>query len=335
MKTVLVTGGSSFISQHIIKLLLDTTAFNVVCTIRQESNRTQILKSWSVLFPSRLIIEKSELDQLESLKDILKNVDYVMHVASPFIMTSNKDEVVTPALLMTKTVLEACLQSKKVAKVIFTSSSITMSQIISKEPIHEKMYSTSNSLSPYEASKVESEKFIWEFVQEHDPKFECVSIHPSAVVGPGFSPHVVSSSVKSFIIDVLNGKSLPFQTQLDILMVDVRDVALAHILAIEKGQGRYLCCAESVPLAKIVAIAKKLEDFPNAPTMYVPPIFVQGLSYFVEENTSKFLRGHVGKGEYKFDNSKIIKDFGLKFMDMEKSITETIEWCIESQLFIK
>ena len=335
MKRILVTGGTSFITQHIIKQLLTDTTHEITTTIRAHSNRTNILKTWLTMYPKRLIIVQNDLDNVESLKPIVNGKFAVIHVASPFVMsnTTSREEMVNPALGMTKTVLHAC-QATSVQKVIFTSSSVTMSQIICKDPIDENMFNSANKLSPYEASKVESEKYIWEFVKENNPSFKVVSIHPSAVIGPGFSEHVVSSSVKSFVIDILNGKSLPFKTQLDILMVDVRDVAKAHILAIEKGEGRYLCCAESVPISEIVTTGTSLYNLPNAPFVHVPSILVQGLALFMDENTSSFLKGHVGRGHYKFDNSKIQQDLGLKFMDIKTSLKETIVWCHESKLLL-
>eukprot|EP00835_Amoeboradix_gromovi_P003931 NODE_280_length_11906_cov_0.405268.p4 type:complete len:334 gc:universal NODE_280_length_11906_cov_0.405268:1831-2832(+) len=331
MKKVLVTGGSSFISQHIIRLLLDQNEYEVTATIRAHSNRTNILKTWQN--STKLIIEKNNLDDLESLRSLVNGKFVVIHVASPFVMTGNREEVVNPALNMTKTVLEAC-HSSSVTKVIFTSSSVTMSQIISKTPIDENMFSDTSNLTPYEASKVESEKYIWSYVKENNPTFKVVSLHPSAVIGPAFSEHVVSNSVKSFIIDVLNGHSFPFKTQLDILMVDVRDVAKAHILAITKGEGRYLCCAKSVPVGDIITAGKSLYNLPRAPTVHVPPLIVKGMAFFLDSNTSSFLKGHVGHGEYKFDNSKIRSELGLEFMEISESLKDTIRWCQESNLLL-
>ena len=332
MKKVLVTGGSSFISQHIIKMLMDSTDHIVTTTIRSNSNRTAILNAWCATYPKRLNIEMNTLDSPVSLKEILTGKEVVIHVASPFLMTNNKEEVVNPALQMTRSILEACFVVKTIQKVIFTSSSVTMSQIISKDPITEDMYTTASNLTPYEASKVESEKYIWKFVQENNPHFKVVSIHPSAVMGPSFSSDVVSASVKSFVIDVLNGNSLPFQTQLDILMVDVRDVARAHILAINSGEGRYLCCSQSVPISDIITMANEMYTLPNAPTIHVPSLLVHGLALFLDANTSSFLKGHVGKGQYKFNNSKIICDLGMTFMNMKDSLRETIVWCDENKL---
>eukprot|EP00026_Physarum_polycephalum_P020600 Phypoly_transcript_23285.p1 GENE.Phypoly_transcript_23285~~Phypoly_transcript_23285.p1 ORF type:complete len:183 (+),score=36.60 Phypoly_transcript_23285:32-550(+) len=122
------------------------------------------------------------------------------------------------------------------------------------------------------ASKKLAEKAAFDFIEKEKPKFDLVTILPSFVFGPAESSAETASDISSLklILEYITTKteiepSLPFQHQ-----VDVRDVALAHVLAYENPKSsnqRYIVSAEPFSWQEIVEVAHK--DFPgktNAPT---------------------------------------------------------------------
>lgn len=95
----------------------------------------------------------------------------------------------------------------------------------------------SNGVLAYAASKAFAEKAAWDFVAENKPNFSLATINPPMIYGPIKYPIKSLDSVNTsnqLLADIISGKhrgGLP-PTGLP-LWVDVRDVALAHVKAIE------------------------------------------------------------------------------------------------------
>lgn len=118
------------------------------------------------------------------------------------------------------------------------------------------MWADPSKCSAYGKSKVLAEQAIWELYKGQNlqsPHTEVVSLLPCLVLGPGLTKHGNPSEV--LIAEIMKG-GYPGIPEPDILysVVDVRDVALAHCLALFKpnldGQ-RVALSAESVPLSQI------------------------------------------------------------------------------------
>ena len=112
--------------------------------------------------------------------------------------------------------------------------------------------------------------------------------------------------------------------------VDVRDVAKAHILAMETdaASGRYLCADKAMHMRELVALLKS-SDFN---TYALPRIDLSGtagsllmkaLSFTQPKNTGTYIRTNIGR-TLRFDNSKIINELGLSFMPLRESMIETV-----------
>ena len=91
-----------------------------------------------------------------------------------------------------------------------------------------------------------AERAAWDFLDEHDVAFDLVVINPTGVIGPSIVPRLNQSH--SLYVSATNGE-IPGIIDLEFPIVDVRDVARAHILAIENpnAAGRYLCSVKNQP----------------------------------------------------------------------------------------
>lgn len=87
----------------------------------------------------------------------------------------------------------------------------------------------------YQKSKILAEKFAFDFVDQlaEDEKFELITILPAFIIGPPLLKSD-SPSIKVFV-EMLNRK-YPFQPDLFFINCDVRNVAEAHVNAIEYGK---------------------------------------------------------------------------------------------------
>jgi hypothetical protein len=75
--------------------------------------------------------------------------------------------------------------------------------------------------------KTQSERLLWQFVDEHADRVQAVAINPSVVIGPPLAKHHIRSSL-SFIRDLV-GWSYPACAPMRLHLVDVGDVSKGHV----------------------------------------------------------------------------------------------------------
>lgn len=186
----------------------------------------------------------ADLNAPESFVAALRDCDYVIHTANPYVLTVEdpQRDLVDPAVSGTLAVLEAAL-ANSVQRAVLTSSFAA----VSDEPagvFTEADWNTKSSVTrnPYYYSKAAAEKAAWDFAAAHQV-FEMVVINPSYVLGPLLVPGLNVTS--RALVGLVSGL-FPAVLDLDYPIVDVRDVARAHRLAMKtpEAHGRYLCAAE-------------------------------------------------------------------------------------------
>ncbi|RHY30275.1 hypothetical protein DYB32_004452, partial [Aphanomyces invadans] len=120
----------------------------------------------------------------------------------------------------------------------------------------------------YGLSKTIAEREAWEFVRSLvNPHFDMVTMCPTWILGPMLQPELNESSKKIYDYMVGNTKEIMNTVK---AMVDVRDVALAHIVGFENPQasGRYLligACPSEQEIANAVKNAYHSALTPEAP----------------------------------------------------------------------
>ncbi len=331
-KPVCVTGASGFIAAHVVKQLLEK-GYKVKGTVRNLKNRSKY--SYLDNLPGagdRLELVEAELLKEGSFEEAVMGCEYVIHTASPYIIDvkNPQTDLVDPAVKGTLNVLGSCKNVSSVKRVVLTSSFAA----ISDEPENNKVFSEDDwneksnlNRNPYYYSKKMAEKAGWDFIKEQSTSFDLVTINPAMVIGPSIGPSLNNSN--KIIIDMMTG-GFPGIINLNWGFVDVRDVAAAHILAMENStaRGRYLCANESLTMKGVVeSLNKKGYGQYKLPKMDLTSGFGNKLiymfSYFQPKGTGSYLRSHIGR-TIRFDHSKIKKELGIKFISFEKSINETI-----------
>ena len=241
---VLVTGASGYISTHIIKQLLESGKYAVRGTVRNLKNEKKVKPLQNLVPTAPIPLELVEADLLkeDTWPAAVAGCDYVLHVASPFTVTKIRDEMtelIEPAVKGTRNVLNACAGAG-VKRVVLTSSiaAISVGLVGAKNhkegvPYSEKDWSPENECQPYEKSKLLAERAAWDLLKElpDDKKFELVVMNPGYVLGPLLSPESGEGS-KAVMTMILNGE-FPGVPAMNMPIVDVRDVAAAHIKGLE------------------------------------------------------------------------------------------------------
>lgn len=276
--TVLVTGASGFVAGRVIKNLL-SKGYTVRGTVRSLEN-TDKISHLKDKFPKVELFEADLLGGPEAFEKAMEGCKYVMHCASPFQLSVDdpQKDLIDPALKGTEAVMNAAGKAK-VSRVVVTSSCAAVGppqtwmakpEDADKEKVFtEEDWNTTSSLEagPYRYSKVLAEKKAFEIAKEVEG-LDVVSICPSFVLGPPLSKRVDGESAR-FIEGLLNGKmkETGCKGSIGLGCVDVRDVANAHVSAMEvkeAGGKRFIMSSEEgygkLELAEM--IRKKFAAYP-------------------------------------------------------------------------
>jgi nucleoside-diphosphate-sugar epimerase len=332
--TILVTGGTGYIGAWVVKGLLENGHI-VRLTVRNKEDKAkyQFLADIAEKTAGALEVWEADLMKKGSFNEAAKGCDLIAHIASPFILNVKdaQRDLVDPAVKGTENVLEAANQSGTVAKVILTSSvaAIHGDNIDMKNQnlsiFTEKQFNTSSSLThqPYSFSKVEAEKRAWEIAKKQS-SWELVVINPSFVMGPSLSKTSKSESLK-MMTDIMTGKFKSGAPELFFGFVDVRDVAKAHIYALENpSEGRHILAEEVTDLLSFSKIIKKLYgDKYKVPTSKLPKWLISligGLFGISRE----FVKNNFGI-PIKLDTSKSRNKLKLTYIPLEKTVKDMVE----------
>ena len=170
-----------------------------------------------------------------------------------------------PAIRGTRHVLEAAGRTPSVRRVVLTSSIVAVYgdaadlEDIGADRFDESHWnSTSNERhQPYSHSKTLAERLAWEMAGAQD-RWDLVVVNPGLVLGPGLSPHTKAEGVL-IMLDFGNGYYAFGAPELEFAIVDVRDVAEAHLRAgmMPEASGRHILVSESL---SVMDIAEVLRD---------------------------------------------------------------------------
>ena len=236
-KPILVTGASGFIAIHTIVQLLEQ-GYKVRGTIRSLSKEAEVRETISRFVQKNVQLEivSAELNQDEGWKEAMKDVEYVLHVASPFPLKEPKheDELIIPAVQGTLRVLRFA-HDANVKRVVQVSSNAAVSagHAGDSRTFTEADWSKiENKIGAYSKSKTLAERAAWDFINgaENKNKMEMVAINPPFVLGPVPNKNYNTSSelIRTYML-----RQVPGTARIKMAVVDVRDVASAILLAME------------------------------------------------------------------------------------------------------
>lgn len=285
MSTVLVTGGSGFIGSHTILKLLAAghTVRTTVRNLNREGEVRDMLQAGGAEAGNRLTFFAADLEKDAGWAEAVRECQFVLHVASPLpaSVPKNEDELIVPAREGTLRVLRAA-RDAAVKRVVLTSSfaAIGYGRPEQNAVFTEKDWTDPNAkdVMAYPKSKTLAERAAWDFMTKEGGALELSTVNPVAVFGPVLAPDY-SASIQ--IISRLIDGSLPGAPKLYFGVVDVRDVADLHVMAMThpaaKGE-RFLAVAGEFMSIKQVALVLKARMGAAAkkvPTTEVPDFLVR------------------------------------------------------------
>ena len=326
MEKVLVTGATGFIGLHCIKQLLDR-GYSVNGTLRSQDRQAEVLDSLERNnTPTRhLSLFEVDLNRDSGWDSAIRDCNYVLHVASPFVLTDeDEDFFVKPAV---EGVQRALKFSKKhnVKKVILTSSFAAIHETLNdrQECFNEEDWSNPNKpgISFYAKSKTIAELAAWEFMEMENPDFSLTVINPVLVMGPSLSKDIGTSN--SLVKNMISG-SVPGTPKIHIGIVDVRDVASVHILAMESSSadGERIIVSEKELWVHEVAAILRDAGFNKTPKVEFPKWLMKVVALFRKDLA--LMVPMIGKRR-DVSSSKARELLGWKPMKAELSIIDTAQ----------
>ena len=287
--------------------------------------------------PDGVEIFEGDLTDMESLKpffDIPEDEEaIVLHIAS--IVTSSPDynqKVIDVNVGGTKNIIEQCLSTPRVCKLVYCSSTGAIPEQPEGIAIKEIDYFDETKVPGcYAMSKALATQEVLDAVH-HRGLNACV-VHPSGIMGPG--DYAIGEPTQN-LIRIINGE-LPAGVDGDFNLCDVRDLAQGTIAAAEKGR-----CGECYILANEPVEFKEFcrmvtEESGGKKVGFFLPIFAANAMAHVMEASAK------KKGEKplmtsfnvysmarnnRFDSGKAKEELGYSTRAYEETIHDMVEWLL-------
>ncbi|KAL5796357.1 hypothetical protein ACOSQ2_001177 [Xanthoceras sorbifolium] len=270
--SVCVTGGTGFIASWLIMRLLQH-GYSVRTTVRPDPEKKRDLSFLTNLrgASEKLQIFTADLSNPDSFEAAIEGCTGVLHVATPVDIEGREpEEVVTQrAVYGTLGILKACLKSKTVKRVVYTSSaSAVVFNGKNVDAMDESFWSDVDYIrkmipfgASYLISKTSTERAALEFAEENG--LDLVTLIPTFVIGPFICPKF-PGSVRITMAMVLGNKE-EYTHLLNPSMVHVDDVASAHIFLLEypEAKGRYNCSSHTITIQQMSKfLSAKYPEYP-------------------------------------------------------------------------
>ena len=339
----MLTGGTGYLASWIVKMLLDD-GINVHATVRDPNNEFKVehLRSIAEKSAANLKLFQANLLEPGSFDEATIDCELIIHTASPFSITNvnnPQQELIRPAQEGTINVLESANRSSTAKRVVLTSSVVSIygdNVDIKTAPggiFNENQWNQTSSPDhrPYPYSKTIAEKEAWKIAGEQE-QWDLVVINPGWILGPSLSKRVDSASIKT-MIQFGDGTYKSGVPELWNGMVDVRDVAKAHIKAgfTPEANGRHILVSEEATLLDLGKILRKnFGDQYPFPTKEPPkPLFwlISPMFGF----TRKWVTKNVGC-KISFDNSYSKESLGITYMPLDQTVKDHFQQILDDGL---
>ena len=283
MEKVFVSGGSGFISLHLISKLIQE-GYKVRTSLRSLDRKQEVIDAVEKEVSTEGMLEFCELDLLKDKgwDEAVAGCDYVQHIASP-IPTSHSNDydiLVKPAVDGIRRCLEAALKNN-IKRFVMTSSVAAVGASNHKDEYDDNDWTDLNmNVAPYATSKTKAEMFLWDFMKKNRDKtnMQAVAINPSLVVGESLSNDVGTSNL---VVKRMIDGSLPFSANICINIVHIKCIADLHVQAMTDDRAvgkRFIASTRHIWLPELTKLLRS--NGYNAPRFNLPAPLVKLFSVF-------------------------------------------------------
>jgi dihydroflavonol-4-reductase len=316
-----VTGATGFLGSHVARVLADQGA-ELRLLVRSTSNLRNLegLKAETAT---------GDLRDAGSLEKAMSGCDTVFHVAADYrLWVRDPAEMYRSNVDGTRAILEAA-RKNSVRRVVYTSSVATVGFTGNGNPADEDSpVSLADMIGHYKRSKFMAEQVA----VEAGRRMHVVTVNPTTPVG---EQDVKPTPTGRIVVDFLKRK-FPAYVETGLNLVDVRECALGHIAALEKGKPgeRYILGGENLTLKQILDKLGKITGLPS-PKVKLPYIFAFAAGVVDEAITGRMLHREpratvdtvrMGREKMFASSGKAERELGWKIVPVEGALRRAVEW---------
>ncbi|HEV2064017.1 MAG TPA: hopanoid-associated sugar epimerase [Thermoanaerobaculia bacterium] len=317
----LVTGGTGFVGAHVVRALLKEGRA-VRCLVRQGSRRDNL---------EGLDVETAvgDITDPATLGPVMTGVSTLYHCAANYrLWAKDPAELSRVNVGGTENVLAAAAEAG-VAKVVYTSSVGALGLKSDGSPADETTpVEREEVVGQYKKSKYDAERAAEAWAGRGLP---VVIVNPSTPVG---ELDIKPTPTGQMIVDFLNGR-FPAYVDTGLNLVDVRDVALGHLLAAERGRigQKYILGNRNMTLKEILEALSRLTGLP-APRLRLPhavPLAAAAVATLVARVTGRPPRVSLESVRMSmhrmfFDAGKAVRELSFPQSPVEEALGRAVAW---------
>jgi dihydroflavonol-4-reductase len=320
-----ITGATGFVGSHIARRAVDEGA-SVVCLARATSNVKNL--------PKEVEVVQGDLREPEGFASALRGCDALIHVAADYrLWVPDPADMYKANVEGTRDLLRLAREAG-VPRVVYTSSVATMSFKTDGTIVDEETpVSETAMIGHYKRSKWLAEQ---EAIAAARAGQDVMILNPTTPIG---SHDTKPTPTGRILVDFLN-ENFPAYVDTGLNLVDVREIARAHLVAVERGRPgeRYILGGENLTLKQILDRLAAITGLPS-PTMKVPHAVAMAFAFFDENFTGK-LRGkepratveavRMGKKMMFASSAKAERELGFVVRPVNEAMRSAVEWFIEN-----
>lgn len=341
---IMVTGATGFVAGWIVKDLIEA-GFTVHAPIRKASDpeKTKYLRQIAESGPGTIKFFEADLLTLGSYREAMTGCQIVFHTASPFVVDVKdpQKDLVDPALLGTRNVLEEATRHPTIKRVVLTSSCAAMygdAADVAEAPdktLTEDLWNSSSSLqhNPYSYSKTVAEREAWRIARSQK-LWDLVSINPSLVIGPGINPYATSESFR-MVKQMGDGTLRWGAPRWGLGAVDVRDLAKAHLSAAftPTASGRYIISGHDTDLLGLArTLVPKYGHANPIPRRALPKWFMWLVGPLAGGGITRKIVARNVDHHFRCDNGRSRRELGVIYRPLEESMSNMFQQLIDCEV---
>ena len=274
-----------------------------------------------------------DLLQPDGLRAALKGCDVLVHVAADYrLWIRDPQSMYATNVTGTRELLRIAREAG-VARTVYTSSVATMGFRSDGTIVDEQTpVSLNDMIGHYKRSKFLAEQ---EAIRAAQSGQHVMILNPTTPIGSGDSRPTPTGRI---VVDFLNRK-FPAYVDTGLNLVDVSEVARAHVTALERGTPgeRYILGGENLTLKQILDRMSAITGLPS-PTQKVPHAAAMVFAFFDELFTGR-LRGkepratveavRMGRKMMFASSAKAERELGFQVIPIYQALRSAIEWFVE------
>lgn len=319
---VFLTGATGFVGYHVARALAAEGA-DLRLLVRKSSN----LKNLEGIAGETHV---GDLAAPDSLRAAIAGCDAVVHVAADYrLWIPDPDAMYRANVDGTRELLRLAREAA-VRRVVYTSSVATMHFFTDGRVSDEETpVSLADMVGHYKRSKFLAER---EAIQAADSGQQVMILNPTTPIGPH---DVKPTPTGRIFVDFLKRK-FPAYVDTGLNLVDVNEVARAHVMALTQGipGRRYILGGENLTLKQILDKMSALTGIPS-PTTKIPFTVAATYAFFEEWITGR-IRGNppratleevrMGRKKMFASSARAERELGFRVVPVEPAMRAAIEW---------